>query len=469
MKTKTILLCSALLALSLSGAAHATPSLLTWTSFGITSDLSGLSGTVENGNAANIFGGVGSGLAWAGGNNFVMVPDRGPNAVAWNSAVDDTTSYIARLENVSLDLQQSSPGVFNLTPTLNSTTLLYSDTALNYGATSTISGTTNYFNGRSDNFASGTSLNTNNARLDPEAVRISADGKYAYVSDEYGPYVYQFDRATGQRVKAFVLPSNLGVTNLSSQGAVEIASNSIGRVANKGMEGLAITPDGSTLYGFMQSPLIQDSTTSAGKGNYNRIVKIDVATGATQEFAFNNSNNGGSQNSSELLAINDHELLVLERDGKGLGDGTSAAYKKLIKIDLTGANDVSNLSGSAALGSNAVTGTVFLDMVSALNNAGIASTNIPSKLEGIAWGQDVMINGTNTHTLYMGNDNDFVTNTSGDSKIFVFGVTDADLGSSTFVNQSIAAVPEPSTWALMILGAAAAAFGLIRNHRKQNS
>jgi hypothetical protein len=34
-----------------------------------------------------------------------------------------------------------------------------------------------------------------------------------------------------------------------------------------------------------------------------------------------------------LLALNDHELLVLERDGKGLGDDSKAFNK----IDLAGA------------------------------------------------------------------------------------------------------------------------------------
>jgi len=464
---------AAVLSLLLTGAAQATPRFLTWASFTNTTDLSGLTGTLDNTNyAANAFGGVGSGLAWAGGNNFVMVPDRGPNALAWNSSVDDTTSYISRLQNVTFDLQQNTPGVFTVTPTLNSTTLLYSSTALTYGATSTIVGNKNYFNGRSDNFASGSSsLNSNNARLDPEAVRISADGHYAYVSDEYGPYVYQFDRTTGERTKAFTLPSNLGVTNLSSVGTNEINGNTTGRIANKGMEGLAISPDGSTLYGFMQSALEQDSNTGdPGKGNYNRIVKIDIASGATAQFAYNNNSvAGGSQNSSEILAINANEFLVLERDGKGLGAGNSAAYKKLIKINLDGATDVSNLSGTNALAPYAVNGTLFLDIFAGLTNAGFAATNIPAKLEGLAWGEDVMINGTNTHTLYMANDNDFNTDgnannpAAGLSKVFVFGVTDADLG-STFVQQ---AVPEPSTWALLGMSAVAGLI-LIRSRKQQS-
>ena len=47
-------------------------------------------------------------------------------------------------------------------------------------------------------------------------------------------------------------------------GAFEIANNTSGRVANKGMEGLAITPDGRTLVGIMQNALIQDAASVDG-------------------------------------------------------------------------------------------------------------------------------------------------------------------------------------------------------------
>jgi hypothetical protein len=40
---------------------------------------------------------------------------------------------------------------------------------------------------------------------------------------------------------------------------------------------------------------------------------------------------------SDIVAINDHQFLVDERDGKGLGDGSTAAVKQLFEIDLTGA------------------------------------------------------------------------------------------------------------------------------------
>jgi hypothetical protein len=94
-------------------------------------------------------------------------------------------------------------------------------------------------------------------------MRLSNDGRSVFISDEYGPYAYRFDRLLGVRLRSFQLPANFYVNTLSSMGAVEIAGNTSGRVANKGMEGLAITPDGRALVGIMQNALIQDANEGA--------------------------------------------------------------------------------------------------------------------------------------------------------------------------------------------------------------
>ena len=436
-------------------------------------DLSGLGYTLENGVAANLLGGMGSGLAWAGGDTFLALPDRGPNAVAWNSALSDTASYIDRFQTVTLTLAPNAPGglPYMLTPTLTKTTLLYSTSALNYGsagvsaggaayqAGSWINGNSgvNYFTGRADNFGSGNSLNANNARLDPEGIRVSNDGKSVFISDEYGPYVYQFNRLTGERTRTFSLPDNLAVKTLSASGDAEIAGNTSGRVANKGMEGLAITPDGKTLVGFVQSPLIQDSTPgkSAGTGTINRIVTIDIASGATKQFAYNNVINGKSYNSSEILALNDTQFLVLERDGKGLGDGSAASVKQIWAVDLAGAADISNLSGEAAIAAKAPGKTLFLDIAAALKSFGIADTNIPAKIEGMAFGKDIVENGVTKHTLYVANDNDFLQGAAGTNQFYVFTFTDTDLASKglkALQSQSISPVPEPDSAAMLLAG-----------------
>jgi len=296
------------------------------------------------------------------------------------------------------------------------------------------------FTGRSDNFdGSRLSTNPNNGRLDAESIRVSRDGQSVFISDEYGPYVYQFDRGTGTRIRAFKIPDKFGVANLSSQGNTEISGNSSGRVANKGMEGLAITPDGHTLVGVMQSPLIQDGGTD---GATTRLLKIDVLTGAVREYAYPLTNIAAPGKPakyptvSDIVAVNDHQFLLDERDGKGLGDNSTAAFKRLYLIDLNGAEEVSGITGAANLASKAVAKTLFLDVVTILNGAGFASTDIPAKLEGIAFGPDVSVGGSNKHTMFVANDNDYIATVTDSNhpagldnpnRWFVFAFDDADL------------------------------------------
>jgi hypothetical protein len=40
------------------------------------------------------------------------------------------------------------------------------------------------------------STNPDDARLDPESIRVSNNGQSVFISDEYRPYVYEFNRMT---------------------------------------------------------------------------------------------------------------------------------------------------------------------------------------------------------------------------------------------------------------------------------
>ena len=344
---------------------------------------------------------------------------------------------------------------------LTGTTLLSSRTPLNYstgvglgyqidGVTPLGSGApilnaidhTHYFTGRSDNFAPAkSSTNPNNARLDPEGIRVSNNGKTVYISDEYGPYIHEFNRVTGKRVRSITLPANLAITNLSSQSSTEIANNTRGRVTNKGMEGLAITPDGKMLVGAMQANLEQDKKKSL------RLVTVDLKSGLTHEYAYKLTDGSGI---SEIIAVNNHQFLVDERDGSGLGDtplltdtASAATVKKLFLIDLAGATDVTNITGpSADLTTYAVNKTLFLDIVSKLTASGINAYMIPSKIEGVAFGPDVVIGNETKHTVYIANDNDFLATVADPFKlptdltrgkipnpnqIYVFAFSDSEL------------------------------------------
>jgi hypothetical protein len=401
---------------------------------------------LESGVPGNILGGLGSGFTWAGGNTFLSVPDRGPNADVYNALIDNTTSYIPRFHTLHLSLAASAAGSalpYTLTPFVTDTTLLWNRTPLVYGngyglnvgngAPALNQHNQYYFSGRSDNFdASKPSTYANNGRLDPESIRVANDGKSVFITDEYGPYVYQFDRSSGQRIRVFSLPAKFAATKLSPLGDTEITGNTIGRVANKGMEGLAISPDGKTLFGVMQSPLIQDGGTDAP---YTRIVKIDVRSGNVSEYAYELTNIGTAAKPkyptiSEIVAINGNEFLLDERDGKGLGDGSNAVFKRLYRVNLAKAADVSQLTGAAALAPKAVVKTLFLDVVTALTAHGFTADAIPAKLEGVSFGPDVVIDGVSKRTLYIANDNDFTATVNGvanPNTFFVFAIDKADL------------------------------------------
>jgi hypothetical protein len=69
---------------------------------------------------------------------------------------------------------------------------------------------------------------------------------------------------------------------------------------------------------------------------------------------------------------------------------------------------------------------------------GITVADIPAKLEGIAFGQDVVIGGVVKHTLYVSNDNDYTAvvpnkthlpskNAENPNQFFVFAFDDNDL------------------------------------------
>jgi hypothetical protein len=154
----------------------------------------------------------------------------------------------------------------------------------------------------------------------------------------------------------------------------------------------------------------------------------------THQFAYLLTTGSGV---SEILALNNHEFLVDERDGKGRADGSKAKVKQLFKIDLAGATEVGAMDGLTAA-THAVSKTLFVDLVASFTAKGFTTAEIPAKIEGISFGPDLKGGGETIHTLWVANDNDFTTtvldpdgNTiDNPNQFFVFGFKDSDLGGS---------------------------------------
>jgi hypothetical protein len=200
------------------------------------------------------------------------------------------------------------------------------------------------------------------------------------------------------------------------------------------MEVLALTPDGRTLVGMLQTATIEDTNAGGAGASLLRMAVIDIASGKTvHEYGYLLTTGSGV---SDIVALNDHEFLVDERDGKGLGDGSKAKVKQLFKIDLAHATDITGMDGKTAA-TVAVPKTLFLDIVKVLGANGIAPEQIPAKIEGLAFGPDVNDKGTKLHTLWVANDNDFLQDYGGvagsnPNQFFVFGFTDVDLAGSVY-------------------------------------
>lgn len=325
-----------------------------------------------------VWGGISAVEFTGNDHDYVLVADRGP--------ADGATEYRCRFHLLKLEVDAGqTPSV---TATIQKTILLEDESGRPL-------------------VGSDAAIDKDQARslrFDPEGIRVDRHGRI-FMSDEYGPSVYEFSES-GKRTAILKVPPRFKIARPSKQAAEEASQNMSGRQPNGGLEGLAIIPDCTKLYASMQRPLIQDSR--AGKegekrhGTNTRIIEFDVAHGTTREFLYplDDTRNGVS----EILAINAHEFLVLERDGKG---GQEALAKKIYKVDLAGATDISQHDKLPADGIPAgvtpVRKSLFLDMLSP--KFGLAGSSFPEKIEGLAFGPDLA---DGRRLLVVAVDNDFI-------------------------------------------------------------
>jgi hypothetical protein len=390
---------------------------------------------------------------------FLAVPDRGP----FDGRTD--TPYIDRFHFVRLTVdteQNPNTGILNIDWQLLDTRLLMDQGYQSFLGSSSAFDTAN---------ASAT------LRFDPEGVVITPEGTLV-VSDEYGPFLNEFNRQ-GHLIQRIPVPAkfliNTPTGDVNTPGdSLELYDypfvsgentygNDAGRQANRGMEGLATTPDGRYLVGIMQNALIQDNglsytnpqtlgTTPGRVGLNNRIFKYDRSTGQVWEYVYVMDAISQGKGVNEILAINDHEFLVLERDNRSLvSPGASpfsppsSGLKRIYKIDLdkVGLTDVSG-TDSLPAAFVPVDKVLFVDLlnpsyeVNATLHTPIKNV-IAEKIEGLAWGPDLP-NGH--HVLYVTSDNDL--NTSFPTQIYAFEVDPSPSGANLqFVRQDTPAAMYP--------------------------
>ncbi len=344
----------------------------------------------------NMLGGI-SAIAWTGEEDlYWCLPDRGPldGAVNWNCRIHKIR-ITASSPNRQLGNRQAQ-----VKTQLVSTVLLRDKQG-------------NPFTGLASAFQA---TAKSARRLDPEGVRVGSNGNL-FISDEYGPRLIEFT-PNGQMVRELKMPGHLTAAKPGVSYATENPHNVSGRPSNRGMEGLAISPDRKHLFGLMQSPLLQDSfrqkLTDRPSGICCRIPVFETSGTFCNEYFYplDDCSNG----LNEIIAYDEDRFITIERDGKA---GVEAQCKKLMLISLSNA---SNILGVEKLPPNElpkafreVQKEVLVDLLDPKWN--LAGQQMPEKIEGLAFGPNFP-NGD--RLLLVASDNDFISESP--TEFFMFRV-----------------------------------------------
>lgn len=273
------------------------------------------------------------------------------------------------------------------------------------------------------------------ADFDIESVRRDKNGNL-WFGEEFGPYLLNTN-AQGEVLRREVAmpgvysPENAAVRNGN-------ATANLG--GSRGFEGMAINKAGDRLYTLLEGTVTGDAAGTLRINEFN----VDTAayTGALWKYKLD----ALGTNIGDMTAINDHEFLVIERNGATATTVGGTPFKKIYKIDI----NVLDANGN-------VKKTEVVDLMNIadpndLNGDGKTSFTFPYVTI-----ESVLI--LDENTLLVINDNNYP------------GIGGRDLNSdpTEFLKISLAsgvsAVPEPSTWA-MLAGGLAMVGGLARRAKR---
>lgn len=185
------------------------------------------------------------------------------------------------------------------------------------------------------------SFKTDDFGLDAEGLAVLKDGTF-WVSDEYGPHMVHFD-ATGQEIE------RINAFSTDSRNTYTLPAEFANRRANRGMEGIAITPDQKTLVGIMQSTMYNPDS-SVKTLDITRIVTVNLEDGTIGQYLYKQEKPANSN--SEITALDNDTFLVIERDGTFAKD-TTTGQKHVYKITLSSGTNLETVAADGTLAQNA--------------------------------------------------------------------------------------------------------------------
>lgn len=245
--------------------------------------------------------------------------------------------------------------------------------------------------------------------IDSEGLVLGDDGTF-WVSDEYGPYIYQFSKQ-GRMLQAIqppaaFIPHRNGSVSFSANSPplydptrkVIPADPESGRNNNQGLEGLTVSSDGKTLYAQMQTALNQEGGPSNPYRRQARLLKYDISDSTpkyVKEYVVtlplwtDPTAKAGKglkvAGQSEIHALGHGQFFILARDsGAGHGQPSSLSIYRHVDIfdisDSSGATDIKSPVNDATNGSIASSTGVLKAGINPATYCSFLDFNVNSEL-----------------------------------------------------------------------------------------
>lgn len=253
-----------------------------------------------------------------------------------------------------------------------------------------------------------------NIVADPESIRVDPLTNHLW-------YTSEGDRSLG--LNPFIRQATTNGTFISElpihKPLKMDTDNKQGFRNNMALEGSTFSADGQSYWTAMEGPLLQDDTLpTIDTGANARITQYDRQGNVLAEYAYPldalpkkpGKNKDANNGITEILAVNDHEFLALERASVQTKDGTYNNYVKVYKYRTDGATNIKNMSSLK----NRNIQPLKKELVTSLNKSELKHID---NVEGISFGKKLP-NGHNTIVLVADNN----LNKAQQTQVFAFEV-----------------------------------------------
>jgi hypothetical protein len=198
---------------------------------------------------------------------------------------------------------------------------------------------------------------------DPEGIAFDERRQQLYWSSEG-------ERITNDPARPLLLNPWVRVAGLDGDcrgeftlpASLDMSADETGARQNHALEGLTLTPSGTSLWAAMEAPGFNDGEPpSYEHGALTRVTRFDVDTGTpTAQFAYPlepvSSGMGGDNGLSDLVALDDENFLVTER-----GYGTFAVAR-IYRASVAGADNILDRRSLTGAPPKSMTKTLVVDL-----------------------------------------------------------------------------------------------------------